>query len=1031
MSPEQAAGQLATPAADWYAVGVVLFEALTGRYPFGGSVMEMLLAKQCEDAPRASSLAPHVSRELDELIAGLLRRVPSERPGITEVLAWCSGARQGAARPAPARASSGLVERDVQLAALHQALDRVLVGRPTCVDVIGDAGTGKTALVRQFLGELPAARVNVLESACSQRESVPYRAFDGLVDAIAGLLVRIPGRECEAIVHDIGGPLHALAQIFPVLARVPWIAAQAPRDLPEPQEMRRRAFLGLKLLLFRIAERRPTVVVFDNLQWGDRDSARLLENLLAQPGVPPCLFVLAFRLDERSPMLRELVLLREMMTPAYSLLRVDTPPLSPAAATQLAAQLQSGPASPRRTRLSRRIAEESGGNPALIHALVDEAVVPGGDAELTLSGGGELLPRLVRGRLAQLGPEAHETLGRIVASATPLSPAELLRGATRQGDVLAAVAQLRARGLVRVDGEGDALRFAPVNEPIQRAALAALDPVVLRRCHRDLAAALVAAGADEPERLARHLHAAGLVDEALEHATSAAYQAAKALAFDRAAELYQLALECRPGLWSLQKSCAEALVQAGRGAEAGPLFFAAAETAPANAVARLRRQAAGQFLDYGDLERGLQILHPLLHEAGLEPAGAPREIAAQVVANTERLLQRGLALVERSEFELARRDLDRIDLCWTAGKGLLINEPTQASLFLTRAALMALEAGEPRRAARCLTLCGLALRSRGVTDGAAMLAAAEPIAERIRDHYAIGLATICRGILARLEGQWLAALASLDAGIEHLREHCPGTVWEAGLGQASTMVALESLGELRTLGERTEALLRHAQEVGDSHTGLLAAIYSALTLLAAGHPKDARARVRSALTHWPRQGFHVQHLHALKIGIYCDLHERRPEDAWRRLLGTWPLLEQSNLLAVASRRAEALILRARAALAALRARPAEYGHLSELVGQDIAQLERERKRFAPECALFRAGLAACAADPVAMTRHLNVALGGFEHSGMNLSAVAIRRLLTRDAGPPAVFAQTEALLRMQNVGDIDGWLRVVAPGVAT
>ena len=69
-----------------------------------------------------------------------------------------------------------------------------------------------------------------------------------------------------------------------MLARVPWIASQTPASVPEPPEMRRRAFHGLKTLLFRVAERRPLIVFLDNLQWGDVDSARLLDDLLAPLG---------------------------------------------------------------------------------------------------------------------------------------------------------------------------------------------------------------------------------------------------------------------------------------------------------------------------------------------------------------------------------------------------------------------------------------------------------------------------------------------------------------------------------------------------------------------------------------------------------------------------------------------------------------------------------------------------------------------------------------------------------------------------
>jgi serine/threonine protein kinase len=46
MAPEQAAGREATPASDWYALGVLLFESLTGRLPFEGRIGEVLATKQ-------------------------------------------------------------------------------------------------------------------------------------------------------------------------------------------------------------------------------------------------------------------------------------------------------------------------------------------------------------------------------------------------------------------------------------------------------------------------------------------------------------------------------------------------------------------------------------------------------------------------------------------------------------------------------------------------------------------------------------------------------------------------------------------------------------------------------------------------------------------------------------------------------------------------------------------------------------------------------------------------------------------------
>ena len=1029
MSPEQAAGQLATPASDWYAVGAILFEVMTGRFPFVGGAMQIILDKQYEDPPRASHFNPRVPPELDDLIAALLRRVPGERPGVTELLAWCARGRSPVTTPVPRIAATGdLIEREPQLEQLHAGFRQVLAGRPTCVDLVGPAGCGKTALLRHFVAQLDEPDLVVLESSCSAREALPFRAFDGLVDALAGHLLRISEAERDALIAPLGESLYALAQIFPVLARVPWIANQTPISVPEPQEMRRRAFHGLKSLLFRVAEQRPLIVFLDSLQWGDGDSARLLDDLLAPPGVPPLLLVSAYR-REATPMLRDIALLRAMVTPAYALRMIEIPPLSLAAATRLALRLQGGEATPRRTRSAEHIARESAGNPALLRALALElaqtTTSPAG--ELTLPGGeGDLLRPLVRARLDRVVAEAREALARVIAAgALPLS--RLQRAGPWQGDLRALITQLQGQNLVQVEGQPPVV--SPFDESIQLAALKVLGPELLRHSHVVLAEALLAEHSDDSDRIARHRHAGGRVDAAVEHASAAAYAASQALAFDHAAELYRFAIACKPPLWNLSKNCAEALVQAGRGAEAAPLFLSAADAAPPNIAVRLRREAAEQYLNHGYLDRGLEILQPLLREAGITVPERPRELNAQLVAHTDVVVRRGLKFAEHSEFEIARRELHRIDLCWVAGKGLLLNDPIRSGVFLAQCTYLALEAGEPRRVARSLALFGMAHASRSHEGGLAMLAAAEQLGQRIHDPYSVGLATLCKGIQTRTDGHWLAALADLDFGVQYLREHCPGSAWECSLGQGSTMAALEALGELRTISERSEQMLRRAQDSGDMHTSLIAAMYSALTLLASGEPNAARSRVRGALAHWPRQGFHVQHLHALKIEVSCDLYERRPADAWQRIVTAWSQLEDSSFLRLAARRAEALILRARASIATLRAAPDEHEHLASVAAGDIAQLEREgHAHLRAEAALLRAGLARCTGDEDGLARHLDAAIGGFEAAGMQLSALAARRLRART---PDAQQRAEALMRMQNITDPAAWSRVVAPGLAT
>ncbi|GAC1394558.1 MAG: hypothetical protein NVSMB47_03710 [Polyangiales bacterium] len=83
MAPEQASGA-ASAASDLYAVGTMLFEALTGALPFEGDAQTTMLRKQTVGAVRPSFVVDPVPRALDDLCVALLRREPSTRPSAEE-----------------------------------------------------------------------------------------------------------------------------------------------------------------------------------------------------------------------------------------------------------------------------------------------------------------------------------------------------------------------------------------------------------------------------------------------------------------------------------------------------------------------------------------------------------------------------------------------------------------------------------------------------------------------------------------------------------------------------------------------------------------------------------------------------------------------------------------------------------------------------------------------------------------------------------------------------------------------------------
>ncbi|HEX6836788.1 MAG TPA: AAA family ATPase, partial [Polyangia bacterium] len=484
MAPEQAAARPIGPPADWYAVGVILYEALTGEVPFAGPPLEVLMNKQRLEPTPPHVLQPSTPPELDRLAQDLLRFDPARRPDGPEILRRL-GVQPTAIDRHPSRSSltstPPFVGRASELVELRAAFEASRGGAVT-VHVHGESGVGKSALVRRFTemlhAELPDAVV--LGGACYERESVPYKAVDGLIDALSRYLVKLDKAEAASVL-----PRQAalLTTVFPVLSRVePFADAPRGSEVRDPQELRLRLFGALRELFARLSDRKPLVLTIDDLQWADADSLALLAEVLRPPEAPALLLVATVR--DRSGA-GELSGPTAMTASRAELRHLHLSRMNNEEARELA-QLLIARAAGRPDIDARAVAQEAGGHPLFIDELV-RSTEAGAISGLHLEDA-------LWSRISRLEPAA-----RTVLELTALAGGRLVQATAAQAANLDTatfgkqVGLLRVAHLVRTTGTRGTDYIEPYHDRVRAAVLTNIPDSSTRSQHRRLALALEAA----------------------------------------------------------------------------------------------------------------------------------------------------------------------------------------------------------------------------------------------------------------------------------------------------------------------------------------------------------------------------------------------------------------------------------------------------------------------------------------------------------------------------------------------------------
>src|SRR5262249_24093184 len=138
--------------------------------------------------------------DLVRLCVELLDRDPARRPGGREIITRLRGRVPGSIDVPGLNRPLSLIGRARHLQVLDTVFSGLNRGQREVVLVFGRTGTGKTTLIRSFLDGLIAKdEAIVLAGRCYERESVPYKALDSLIDALARYLKRLAGREAQAL----------------------------------------------------------------------------------------------------------------------------------------------------------------------------------------------------------------------------------------------------------------------------------------------------------------------------------------------------------------------------------------------------------------------------------------------------------------------------------------------------------------------------------------------------------------------------------------------------------------------------------------------------------------------------------------------------------------------------------------------------------------------------------------------------------------------------------------------------------------
>ena len=535
------------------------------------------------------------------------------------------------AEPGSARGLAGLglaapfVGRKDELDQLLAAFERMERGQAQVVSLVGEAGTGKSRLIAEFLARLDAdgclARIALRRAACASLGEPTYGVFGSL---FRGAYQVEPKDSLEVARQKLVSGLRALgarddeaAMIAPVLSYVLGVEEAMHPDV-EPEQLRRQIALAARALIERRLDKEPLLILVEDLHWADTASVDLLRQVVDQLASRPLMVLLSHRPETRPPLVTRA---------AQSVIRLT--PLSRDQTRELVAGLFAAPVGGRLEQLQDFVATRAGGNPffveEVVRSLVDKGVLSRQGDRWTCAEASEALdvPATLQGLMlsrvdrlpadarrllheaAVLGPVFEEALLRTVAT-TPAAFDKALDPLV-ESDLIQTAGHLHERGRYR-------FTHALVHEVVYQNLLLARRTELHERVGR----ALERAAGPHPERLSdlealgHHWSLSADRPRGARYLVAAGDWARGVYANDDAIRHYQRALQTLAGsaggeadARGARERLADLLGLTGRRTEALTHYDTLREQTAADhvAAARMLRKIGALHWDAGDRDR--------------------------------------------------------------------------------------------------------------------------------------------------------------------------------------------------------------------------------------------------------------------------------------------------------------------------------------------------------------------------------------------------------------------------------------------